>query len=37
VQWRSFLKKNRLEVMDLNAVVRYVRERAGQFGFASWS
>lgn len=34
VQWRAFLKKNGLEAMDLSAVVRYVRERAGQFGFA---
>ena len=35
VQWRAFLKKNRLQAMDLNEVIRYVRERARQFGFAS--
>ena len=34
VQWRAFLKKNRLDAMDLSAVVAYVRERARQFGFA---
>lgn len=34
VLWRAFLKKNRLEAMDLSAVVRYVRERARHFGFA---
>ena len=34
VQWRAFLKKNRLEAMDLGEVVKYVRERARQFGFA---
>ena len=35
VQWRAFLKKNRLQAMDLAEVVRYVRERARHFGFAS--
>ena len=34
VQWRAFLKKNRLDAMDLSVVVGYVRERARQFGFA---
>lgn len=33
-QWRAFLKKNRLETMELGEVVRLVRERARQFGFA---
>ena len=35
VQWRAFLKKNRLDAMDLGEVVRYVRERARRFGFTS--
>lgn len=35
VQWRAFLKKNKLQAMDLGEVVRYVRDRARQFGFAS--
>jgi predicted nucleotidyltransferase component of viral defense system len=34
VQWRAFLKKNKLEMLDLGEVVRYVRERARQCGFA---
>ena len=34
VQWLAFLKKNRLEPMDLRDVVRFVREQAGQFWFA---
>lgn len=34
VQWRAFLKKNRLDAMDLNEVVGYIRERAGQLGFS---
>ena len=33
VQWRAFLKKNKLEPLDLSTVVQYVRERAGQVGF----
>jgi len=35
VQWRAFLKKNKLQAMDLGEVVRYVRDRARQLGFAS--
>ena len=35
VQWRAFLKKNRLGAMNLGDVVRYVRERARQLGVAS--
>ena len=34
LQWRAFLKKNQLEPMDLGDVVRTIRERALQFGFA---
>ena len=34
VQWRAFLKKNRLQAMDLGDVIRYVRERTRHFGFA---
>ncbi len=34
VQWRAFLKKNRLEAMDLAEVVSYVRERTRSVGFA---
>ena len=34
VEWRAFLKKNRLEATDPGEVVRYVRERARHFGFA---
>jgi hypothetical protein len=33
VQWRAFLKKNKLAPMDLGEVVRTIRERARQFGF----
>jgi hypothetical protein len=33
LQWRAFLKKNKLEPMDLGQVVRAIRERALQFGF----
>ncbi len=35
VQWRAFLKKNKLEMLDLGEVVRFVRERARRCGFAS--
>ena len=35
VQWRAFLKKNKLRAIDLADVVRYVRDRARQLGFAS--
>ena len=35
VQWRAFLKKNRLQAMDLTEVIKYVRERTRHFGFAS--
>ena len=35
VQWRAFLKKNKLQAMDLVELVRYVRDRARLFGFAS--
>ena len=34
VQWRAFLKKNRLEAIDLAEVVSYVRERTRSVGFA---
>jgi hypothetical protein len=34
LQWRAFLKKNRLEPMDLGEAVKTIRERALQFGFA---
>jgi len=34
VQWRAFLKKNGLEPLDLGEVVKTIRERALQFGFA---
>jgi hypothetical protein len=34
VQWKAFLRKNKLDAMDLAEVVRYVRERALQYGFA---
>jgi hypothetical protein len=34
VQWRAFLKKNKLDAMDLQEVVRYVRGRVLQYGFA---
>lgn len=34
LQWRAFLKKNKLEPVDLGDVVRTIRERALQFGFA---
>jgi hypothetical protein len=34
LQWRAFLKKNKLEPVDLGEVVRTIRERALQFGFA---
>ena len=35
VQWRAFLKKNRLQAMDLTEVIQYVRERLQRFGFDS--
>ena len=35
VQWRAFLKKNRLQAMDLTEVIRYVRERIRRFEFSS--
>ena len=35
VQWRAFLKKNKLPPIDLADVVRYVRGRARLLGFAS--
>ncbi len=34
LQWRAFLKKNKLELVDLGDVVRTIRQRALQFGFA---
>lgn len=34
VQWRAFLKKNKLETLDFSAVIRHIRGRAGKFGFA---
>ena len=34
VQWRAFLKKNRLDVLDLSEVIGYIRERAWQIGFS---
>ena len=34
VQWRAFLKKNKLQVIDLAEVIRYVRERTRRFGLA---
>lgn len=34
LQWRAFLKKNKLEPIDLGEVVRTIRERALRFGFA---
>lgn len=34
VQWRAFLKKNKLQAMDLGEVVRYVRDRTRLLGFA---
>jgi len=34
LQWRAFLKKNKLEPMDLGEAVRTIRERTLQFGFA---
>jgi hypothetical protein len=34
VQWRAFLRKNKLDMLDLTEVIRYVRERAQHFGFA---
>jgi len=34
VQWRAFLKKNKLEMLELSEVIRHIRERARQFGFA---
>lgn len=33
VQWKAFLRKNKLEAIDLADVVRYVRERALKYGF----
>ncbi len=35
VQWRAFLKKNRLQAMNLVEVISYIRERTRRFGFAS--
>jgi predicted nucleotidyltransferase component of viral defense system len=35
VQWRAFLKKNRLQAIDLADVVSYVRERTRSIGFAA--
>lgn len=34
VQWKALLRKNKLDAMDLAEVVRYVRGRALQYGFA---
>ncbi|CAM4065262.1 Nucleotidyltransferase AbiEii toxin of type IV toxin-antitoxin system [Roseateles saccharophilus] len=34
VQWKAFLRKNQLDMMDLAEVIRYVRGRALQYGFA---
>jgi hypothetical protein len=34
-QWRAFLNKNKLELMDLDDVVRVIRARSAQFGFPS--
>lgn len=33
LQWRAFLKKNKLEPLDLGDVVRTIRDRSPQFGF----
>ncbi len=33
MQWRAFLKKNKLELMELRDVVTAIRERAMRFGF----
>ena len=33
VQWKAFLSKNKLEAVNLDDVVRYVRERALKYGF----
>jgi len=33
VQWKAFLRKNKLDTIDLADVVRYVRERALKYGF----
>lgn len=33
MQWRAFLKKNKLEPMDLGEVVKTIRERVLQLGF----
>ena len=33
VQWQAFLKKNKLELMELRDVVTAIRERAMRFGF----
>lgn len=35
VQWRAFLKKNKLQAMDLAEVSKYVRERVRHLGFAN--
>jgi Nucleotidyl transferase AbiEii toxin, Type IV TA system len=35
LQWRAFLKKNKLRPVDLGDVVSTIRERALQFGFAA--
>jgi hypothetical protein len=34
LQWKAFLRKNKLDALDLVDVIRYVRERALQCGFA---
>jgi Nucleotidyl transferase AbiEii toxin, Type IV TA system len=34
VQWKAFLRKNKLDAMDLAELVRYVRGRALRYGFA---
>lgn len=35
VQWRAFLQKNKLAMLDLGEVVRFVRERVQRCGFAT--
>jgi hypothetical protein len=34
LQWRAFLKKNKLGPIDFGVALRTIRERALQFGFA---
>jgi hypothetical protein len=34
LQWRAFLKKNKFEPVDLGDLIRTIRERALQLGFA---